>query len=182
MNITLKRVLIGLGILVLVLAAAMFYLNSQNRKNSPAGTAEYKQNGFDIGVTYSRPSKHGRAIFGQLVPYGKIWRTGANEATTFSTKTPLTISGKPLPAGDYTLWTIPQADAWTVIFNKGEYTWGINFDQTSPREPESDVLLVKVPVTKLPSGIEQFTISFEEPGPAMVFNWDMTSVRVPIGK
>ena len=182
MNKTFKRILIGLGIVVVALGSFVAYQMSQNRKISPPGTAVYTGNGLDLAVAYSRPSVRGREIFGKLVPFGKVWRTGANEATTFTTKTDITVGGKALPAGKYSIFTIPEAGEWTIFFNKGEYSWGINFDQSSPREPDKDVAVVKVPVIARVAPIEQFTIVFEEPGPVLVLSWDKTSARVEIGK
>jgi len=78
----------------------------------------------DMTITYSRPGVKGRKVFGALVPYGKVWRTGANEATKISFSDDVTIDGKPLPKGTYSLHTIPGADAWTIIFNKEADQWG----------------------------------------------------------
>jgi hypothetical protein len=114
-----------------------------------------------------------------LEPYGKVWRTGANEATTFTTNKDLTIGGKNLPAGKYTLWTIPNKEKWTVIFNSKMYSWGVSFGGAS-REAAADVLQVEVPVETLPAVQEQFLISFDEAVPAMVLAWDMTKITVPL--
>ena len=176
-----KRILIALGVVVALVVGAMAFLNHKNRTASPPAQVTYSQNGYDLKVAYSRPTKKGREIFGKLVPYGKVWRTGANEATLFTTGTPLTIGGKALPAGTYSVFTIPEASAWTVIFNKGEYMWGINMDKTSPRKPEDEVLQVVMPVTPLATEVEPFTIAFED-GPALAFSWDKTSVRVPVAR
>src|ERR1035438_5038451 len=100
---------------------------------SPAASAECKfSDGKTIKVEYSRPQVQGRNMFGDtsekaLVPYGEIWRTGANEATKFVTDTNLTIGGKSLPAGSYTIFTIPKADTWTLIVNKKTAEWGIPY-------------------------------------------------------
>ncbi len=177
----LKRVLIVVVSLVVLLGAAFAYLNYQNRKKSPPGTASYDKDGTTITVAYSRPSKKGREIFGGLVPYGTVWRTGANEATTFETNKDLTIDGKVLPAGKYTLWTIPEKDKWTVIWNNKQYGWGIKgpFNRVASREPEADVLQVQAPAQEEANAVEQFTISFDET-PALVISWDKTKVSVPI--
>ncbi len=85
----------------------------------------------DITITYSRPGVKGRKIWGGLVPYGKVWRTGANEATTFEVSDDVTIDGKPLPKGIYSLHTIPGPDQWTIIFNKVANQWGsFNYDES----------------------------------------------------
>src|SRR5688572_21647276 len=90
-------VVVSLGVILFAFFKVMQY---QTKKASPEETAEYKNNGKDIKVEYCSPSKRGREIFGSLVPYNEVWRTGANEATTFETATDLTISGKKLPAGN----------------------------------------------------------------------------------
>jgi hypothetical protein len=176
-----KWVAIIIGILIVVLFIAFKYMQSQTKKASPEQTVEYKKQGKDISVFYCRPYKKGREIFGGLVPYGQVWRTGANEATTFETKTELMIAGKSLAAGKYTLWTIPEQKEWTVIFNSKEYGWGVTFGGMPAREADKDVLQVKVPVQALENRIEQFTISFEDSTDLnLVFAWDKTKVAVPV--
>jgi Protein of unknown function (DUF2911) len=175
-----KKVLIGLGILAVLLFVGYKYLQATTKKASPEATVEFKKDGADVSVFYCRPSKKGREIFGSLVPYGKVWRTGANEATTFTTAKDLTVNGKNLPAGKYTLWTIPEKDQWTVIFNNKQYGWGVSFGGEASREVAADVLQVQVPVEALPTSQEQFTISFDEAAPAMVLAWDKTKVSVPL--
>lgn len=156
-------------------------MQAQTKKASPEGTAEYVKNGKQISVFYCRPSVRGRVIFDSLVPYGQVWRTGANEATTFTTGTAITIGDKPLPAGTYTLWTIPGKDTWSIILNSKQYGWGVSFGGVPSREPEADVLTVTVPSEKLNDKIEMFTISFEDSTDLkMVLAWDKTRVAVPI--
>ncbi len=132
-------------------------------------------------MNYSRPSKNGRGIFGELVPYGRVWRTGANEATTFSTNQALNIAGKTLPAGKYTLWTIPNADNWQVIFNKRMYSWSINMEGEASRDPADDALEVTAPVEQTSKVVEQFTINVVDSAvPTLEFVWDRTKVSVPL--
>ncbi|AEI49093.1 DUF2911 domain-containing protein [Runella slithyformis] len=171
---------IVVGVLAVVLFAAFKYLQTNTKKASPEATAEYRKDGTEISVFYCRPSKKGRVIFGGLLPYGKVWRTGANEATTFTSNKALTIGGKTLPAGKYTLWTIPDKDKWTVIFNSKMYGWGVSFGGEASREAAADVLQVEVPADTLAVGQEQFLISFDETVPSMVLAWDMTKVSVPL--
>jgi hypothetical protein len=179
-----KKILKWVGIVVGVLAVVLFiafkFLQANTKKASPEVTVEYKKDGTEISVFYCRPSKKGRTIFGDLVPYGEVWRTGANEATTFTTNKDLTISGKTLPAGKYTLWTIPQKDKWSVIFNSKMYDWGVSFGGVASREAAADVLQVEVPVEALGAVQEQFQISFDAATPAMVLAWDKTKVAVPL--
>jgi hypothetical protein len=171
-------ILVGLAVLGFV---GLQVLQHQTKKASPEGMVTYNQGDLRIDIFYNRPSKKERTIFGGLVPYKQVWRTGANEATTFATSQPLTIGGKTLPAGKYTLWTIPGETEWTVIWNKKMYGWGVNFDSMAAREPAEDALEVKVPVQALPEVVEQFTISVQEtPAPTLVLDWDRTRVAVPL--
>ena len=176
----LKWTAIVVGILVVVLFVAFQILQSTTKKASPEATVDYKKDGLEVSVFYCQPSKKGREIFGGLVPYDKVWRTGANEATTFETNQALTIGGKTLPAGKYTLWTIPGTTEWTVIFNSKMYDWGVSWGAEASREAEADVLEVKVPAETLPSVVEKFTITVEDPTPSLVLAWDKTKVSVPL--
>ena len=141
------------GILVALLVLGYFvglpYLREQTKKQSPERIATYEEDGLTLKVTYCSPSKKGREIFGGLVPYGAVWRTGANEPTTFHTVTDLIVEGQALPAGDYSLWTIPGPQQWTVIFNRKIPDWGVTLSslgRKTTRDPGADVLQVKVPV------------------------------------
>lgn len=179
MNKVLKWVLIVLVALIVIGFAGFQYLTYQTKQASPEDTVAYSEGGLEMEVYYNRPSKKDRVIFGELVPYGEVWRTGANEATTFETNQDLTINGKTLPAGKYTLWTIPGQQSWEVIFNSKMYGWGVNFNAQASREAEHDVLSVEVPVENLGSPVELFTIAFEA-GPALTLSWDQTKVSVPL--
>ncbi|WP_373515513.1 DUF2911 domain-containing protein [Persicitalea sp.] len=180
MNKYLKWTLIVVGSLALIAFVGFKIMTANTKKASPEQTVSFNEGSKNVEVYYNRPSKKGREIFGGLVPYGEVWRTGANEATTFTTETELVIDNKLLPAGKYTLWTIPERDKWTVIFNKKEYSWGINFDGTSIREPEADVLKVEVPTQTMDAPVEMFTIDFDQSVPAMQMAWDKTKISVPI--
>jgi len=180
MKKVLKWTAIVVGVLVVGLFIAFKVLQANTKKARPEATAEYKANGTEVSVFYCRPSKKGREVFGGLVPYGKVWRTGANEATTFTTNKDLSIGGKPLPAGKYTLWTIPEKDTWTVIFNKKQYGWGVDFKEQASREVAEDALQVQVPSETTDAPLEQFLISFDEKTPAMVLAWDRMKVSVPL--
>jgi Protein of unknown function (DUF2911) len=181
MNKFLKRTLIVLGVLAVVLFVAFQILQVQTKKASPEATVEYK-NGVNISVFYCKPSKKGREIFGgKVVPFSKVWRTGANEATTFTTDKNLTIGGKVLPAGKYTLWTIPEKDSWTIIFNKKQYDWGVSFGGVASREEAEDALQVVVPVETTENVQEQFDISVvDQPALSLILAWDKTKVVVPM--
>lgn len=181
---TMKKFLKWASVVVMLTVALFFgykYMQYETKKASPEQIVNYKKEGKELSVFYCRPYKKGREIFGGLVPFGKVWRTGANEATTFSSNKYLTIDGKILPAGNYTIWTIPQKDEWTVIFNKKEYSWGVTFSGESPREIEEDALQVKVPVQKSDTSVEQFTISFSDSTDLnMILAWDQTRIAVPM--
>lgn len=175
--------IIGIVIVLALLGFGGFqFLKMQTKKHSPQELVELSKGALNVEVAYSRPFKKEREIFGGLVPFNEVWRTGANEATTFNSNKDLTIGSNTLPAGKYTLWTIPNKDNWTVIFNSKQYPWGVKFsDGKASRDPEADVLTVKVPVEQLPSVVEQFTIAFEEsPQMALTMAWDQTGVSVPM--
>jgi hypothetical protein len=181
MSRTLKRILTIVGVLLVALFIAFKFMQYKTKQASPEAKVEYN-NGVKISISYSQPSKKGREVFGKLVPFGVVWRTGANEATTFDTDKDLTIGGKTLAAGHYTLWTIPNADHWTVIFNKKDYIWGVGKDGAS-READADALQVDVPVQSSDTALEKFTISMvDTPTTALVLAWDQTKVMVPIVK
>jgi hypothetical protein len=177
----LRRILIIIGVLVLSLFIAFKVLQSQTKKSSPEDKVLFSQGDVKLEVFYNRPYKKGRTIFGDLIPYGQVWRTGANEATTFTTNKKLLIGGKELPAGKYTLWTVPNETSWNVIFNKKMYGWGVGFNGKASQDPKEDALQTEVPVELLPQTVEQFTIAFEQGETInMTLIWDATRVVVPI--
>ena len=148
---------------------------------SPEDEVLYSDGKLNIKVFYNRPYKKNREIFGALVPFGKVWRTGANEATTFELNRTITIEGKKLNPGKYTFWTIPDSTTWQVIFNSQVGQWGINHKGEANRDPAFDILTVPVHAVKQDRVFEQFTISFEKVGEdaEMVLLWDKTVVAVP---
>jgi hypothetical protein len=146
--------------------------NDKSQRPSPAAQAQCTfSDGKTITTDYSSPRMKGRQIFGGLVPYGEVWRTGANEATTFVTTTNLTAGNVNVPAGNYTIFTIPNQDKWTLIINKKTGEWGI------PYKYESDELgRVGMKVSQSPSSVENFTIAFSQKGNAceMSVSWEKT--------
>jgi Protein of unknown function (DUF2911) len=133
--------------------------------------------GKSVKTDYSSPRMKGRKIYGELVPYGKVWRTGANEATTFVASSNITVGGKSVPAGNYTIFTVPGADKWTLIVNKKTGEWGI------PYKYEGDELArIDMKVSKLPSPVENFTISYEKSGGGctMHIDWETTRASADI--
>jgi hypothetical protein len=178
-----KKLVIIIGILAVVLAVAFVFWRNQVKSKSPEDGVDYVEGDLKIHVFYNRPYKKGREIFAPdgLVPFGKVWRTGANEATFIETNKPLLIKGQELKPGKYSIWTIPNEQTWTVIFNSDYPSWGINFNGEANREPSADVVTVEAPVSLTETEIEQFTISIEKTGDEMelIFMWDKTVVAVP---
>lgn len=184
------KILKWTGIIVVVLVLLVYfvglpYMREQTKKASPERTAHYEAAGIALDVHYCSPSKNGREIFGTLVPYGQVWRTGANEPTTFTTNKDINVSGKPLPAGTYSLWTIPGPEAWTLIFNSEVPDWGVSLlslGRKTTRNPDADVLQVAVPALNLPDAVESFTIDFTivRREVYMTLTWDRTEVMVAV--
>ncbi len=144
----------------------------KSKRPSPPAQAQCKfSDGKTITVDYSSPRMKGRKIFGDLVPYGEVWRTGANDATTFVTTANLTAEGKDIPAGNYTIFTVPTQDKWTLIVNKHTGEWGI------PYKYESEELArVPMSVSKTSSPVENFTIAFDQSGGGctLQLSWENT--------
>jgi Protein of unknown function (DUF2911) len=172
---------------IATLASAQMGMGQDKSKpplSPPASAACKFSDGKTIKVDYSSPRVRGRKIFGEasekaLVPFGEIWRTGANKATTFVSDANLTVGGKAVPAGGYTMFTIPKADKWTLIINKKTAEWGI------PYKYEADELArVDMQVSKTPAPVENFTIAFDEAGSKCTLRveWENTRASVEITK
>ncbi len=145
---------------------------------SPRKTANVDLRSTKIDISYGAPSLRGRKMVGGVDPYGKEWRTGANEATSFKTTGNLSVAGKPVPAGSYTLFTLPTADKWTLIVSKATGEWGIPY-------PGADKDLVRVPMTKssVSSPQEQLSIAFEKTSGGKTelhIKWDRDDYYVPV--
>lgn len=173
-----KRILTILGIIIAVLILAFFALRSFTKASSPEAVAQVSQNGLTITVDYCRPYRRNRKIFGELVPYGQVWRTGANEATVININQNVTVAGQPLKAGKYSFWTIPSQGGWIAVFNGETGQWGTNYDQTK------DVLRVPMRVRQSATMVEQFLIAFAPQSDAvdMVLSWEQTEAVLPIRK
>lgn len=149
---------------------------------SPLALAQKKLNdGTYIKITYSSPQRRDprtgrpREIFGNLAPFGEVWRLGANEATEITTTGDINFGGKRLPAGTYSLFAIPAQDKWTMIVNKDLGLWGAyEYDKAN------DVLRFDVPTVTSPDIHEAFTISFDDAGEKLNMMWDRTQVVIPI--
>lgn len=148
----------------------------KSKRPSPPAQAQCKfSDGKSVTVDYSSPRRKGRKIFGELVPYGQVWRTGANDATTFVTTAAVSADGKEIPAGNYTIFTLPEQDKWTLIVSKHTGEWGI------PYKYESEELArIPMSVSKTSAPVENFTISFEQGGSSctMQLSWEETQASV----
>jgi hypothetical protein len=155
---------------------------------SPADSVITKIGDANVAIRYSRPSKRGRVVFGDsavaMEPWGKVWRTGANEATRFETDRDLTIGDARVPAGKYTLWTQLDRGGWQLIVNKqllrpdnsGRLLWGTMYDR------QYDVARVPMTMTTLTSPVEHMTITLEPQGDGATLriSWDLTQATIPV--
>jgi hypothetical protein len=160
----------------LVFASAIYAQGDKSKRPSPPSMAMGKVNEANIIINYSSPSVKGRKIWGELVPYDKIWRAGANEATIFQTDKDITVEGKPLKAGKYSLYAIPGEKQWTMIFNSETGQWGVKRTGETSLDPAKDVLRVNVTPQKAASFTEKLTYKVEPKGFALI--WE--NVRVPV--
>lgn len=172
-----QRIFLWIGIIALVLFGAFIGLKYYTKSFSPDKKVNFEQNNLKIAVDYCSPAKRGREIFGKLVPFGKVWRTGANEATEIEFSQDVRFGGSIVKKGKYALFTIPQKDKWIVILNSVLGQWGhFTYDVGK------DILRVDVPVREVPNVAESFEISFRptEKGAEMAFQWDKTQVFLQI--
>jgi Protein of unknown function (DUF2911) len=171
---------IALVVLLLPVFALLACAQDASKRPSPAAQAQCKfSDGKTVKSDYSSPRAKGRKIFGGLVPYGEVWRAGANDATTLVTDTNLNIGGKDVPAGNYTIFTIPNADKWVLIISKKTGEWGIPY----PGEGD-DFTRVDMKVSALSSPMENFTIGFDQTGSACAMHrdWEKTRATVDISQ
>jgi Protein of unknown function (DUF2911) len=167
-------------ILLLPVFGLLACAQDASKRPSPAAQAQCKfSDGKTVKSDYSSPRMKGRKIFGGLVPYGEVWRAGANEATTLVTDTNLNIGGKDVSAGSYTLFTVPNADKWVLIISKKTGEWGVPY----PGEGD-DLARVDMRVSPLSSPVENFTIGFDQTGStcAMHLDWEKTRASVDISE
>jgi hypothetical protein len=177
-----SAILLTVGVLALRSGAQQ---DKGQRPSPPAQAAFHFADGKTVTVDYSSPRAKGRKIFGELVPYGQVWRAGANEATTITTDTALTVGGKTVPAGTYTLFTIPNADQWTLIISKttknekGGPLWGTNYAGEA-----QDLARTDMKVSSLPAPVENFTIALEKvgSGASLRMDWETTRASVEISE
>ncbi|MDP2479954.1 MAG: DUF2911 domain-containing protein [Candidatus Palauibacterales bacterium] len=144
---------------------------------SPRDTASAEIGSATVAVDYGRPSMRGRQVFGGIVPFGQVWRTGANAATQLITDHDLEIGGQPVPAGTYTLWTIPGRDGWTLIVNRQHGQWGTEY------HPDQDLVRVPLTVTRSDRPVERFTITVaggEAGEGSIALAWERTRATVEV--
>jgi len=166
----------------LTLAATMLFAAiapagaQQKPPLSPPGQAAVTIGAASITIDYARPSMRGRKIMGELVPYGKVWRTGANAATTLKTTAAMEIGGTLVPAGTYTLYTLPGEKAWKLIINKQTGQWGTQYSEAQ------DLARVDLNVGATAAPVEQFTITLTGTGAAaglLTMEWENTKLTIP---
>ena len=169
-------------VLVVGLMAAMVGAQGQpqdkTKRPSPPASADCTlASGGTIHVDYSVPSMKGRKIFGELVPYGEVWRAGANEATTFVISKDVTVSGKMVPAGSYTLFAIPDKDKWTLVISKKTGEWGVPYPGAG-----DDFARVDMKTSALPGPQEKFSITLDKgaSGCTLKMAWETTQAAVDI--
>jgi hypothetical protein len=178
-----ERIMRRISVIIAVLftATLLFAQDDKSKRPSPPANAKCQfADGKTINVDYSSPRVKGRKIYGSLVPYGQEWRTGANEATTFDTTANLEISGTTIPAGHYTLFTVPAEGTWKLVISKKTGEWGIPYPGT-----QYDLARVDMKKQALPSNVENFTISFQKADPrscVMNIDWEKTRAYVDIAQ
>jgi Protein of unknown function (DUF2911) len=175
-----KSILVCTGLIVSVAIGTALAQQDKSKRPSPPAKAECKlAGGKSVVIDYSSPRAKGRKIFGDLVPYGQVWRAGANESTTFVTDTDLSVGGTPVPAGNYTIFAIPNADKWTLVISKKTGEWG-----TAYPGPGEDLARIDMKASKLSSPLENFTIGFEQSGATCTLHmdWETTRASIDIAK
>lgn len=146
--------------------------DDKSKRPSPPATLNTTVDDLNITIDYSQPAVNGRTVGKEIAPYGKVWRTGANEATTFTVNRDVKIEGKELKAGKYTMYSIPGEDEWTLIFNSQTGQWGTRYDE------KQDALRVKVKPTKAPAFTERMT--FTQTNGGINLMWGDTAVRFKV--
>jgi DUF2911 family protein len=177
-----KSIYVGIAVLLCAAAWTVSVVAHQDKSSrpSPPAKAECKlAGGKTITVDYSSPRAKGRKIYGELVPYGKVWRAGANEATTLVTDIDLMIGGTSVPAGSYTIFAVPEADKWTLVISKKTGEWG-----TAYPGPSEDLARINMKASKLPAEVENFLIAFDSAGSGCTLHmdWETTRASVDIAK
>jgi hypothetical protein len=177
-----KKIIFSKGLLLtlvgLLMTSLIWAQADKSKRASPPATATGKVMGATITINYSSPAVKGRTIWGGLVPYDKVWRTGANEATLFETDKAIKVEGKTLPAGKYSLYTIPGEKEWVFIFNSKTGQWGIKGEGVTTEDPANDVLRVTVKPEKSSSFNERMKFVVDKKG--FTLEWEHLKVPVSI--
>jgi len=177
-----KKIIISKGLVLAFIGMFMTSLiwaqEDKSKRASPPAVATGKVMGATITINYSSPAVKGRKIWGGLVPYDKVWRAGANEATLFETDKAIKVEGKSLPAGKYSLYAIPGEKEWVIILNSKTGQWGVKNDESTTEEPASDVLRVTVKPVKSVTFNERMKFVVDNEGFAL--EWENLSVPVSI--
>jgi hypothetical protein len=176
-----KYIWMFFGAALVVVIILVIIMREEGALKSPKETQALNDGDLKVEIVYSRPSKKGRDIFGALVPYDKIWRTGANEASEFHTNKSLSFNGQTLPSGTYSIWSQPGPNTWKIIFNSTIPNWGINDEGVADRNPDTDFIVVDVASEIVAETAELFTMKLEKAntGYTMMISWDNTKVTVP---
>ena len=180
-----RKILIGVGIVILALGIFVVYISLTTKCHSPEEIAKYESDGLNIEVKYSRPFKKDRLIFGlkeeeALVPFGEIWRTGANEATEIKISNSILFGKTKVSPGTYSIYTIPGPDNWTVVLNERTGYWGASMTG-NPFKEEFDIARAQATTSDLETSAEQFGIALEEIGSdtvRMTFTFDKTQSAI----
>jgi DUF2911 family protein len=161
-------------IIILAVVALVGVAAAQMKRVSPHETTELTVNGKKISVTYGRPSLKGRKVGVELAPFGKVWRTGADEATMLNTEADLTLGNLAIPKGSYSIYTLPSESGWKLIVSKMVNQWGTVYDE------KQDLGRVDMKVGKTSGPVEQFTITLAKSGNGGVIKleWESTSASV----
>jgi len=167
-----------LSVLLLVNVSSCIAQGALEPRPSPMASIAMRYKDSYVKITYSQPQKHGREVFGKLVPYGKVWRTGANEATEITTTKNIQINGTLLKAGTYSLFTIPDKDKWTIILNSDVGLWGAyNYNV------KQDIMRFDVPAQTVADVVfEPLTLQFDQRNDvaSLLIMWDKTKVSIPV--
>jgi Protein of unknown function (DUF2911) len=172
-----KQFSVGVPFVVILVAALAFAQQDKSQRPSPHDTTEVALKGKKITIEYGRPYLKGRKVGQELAPFGKVWRTGADEATTLTTEVDLNIGGVKVPAGKYTLYSLPSEGTWKLIINKQTGQWGTIYQEAQ------DLARIDMKKSSLPQPVEQFTISFDKKGENTAdlnLDWEKTRVSVTL--
>jgi hypothetical protein len=178
-----RKVIAFVSVVCLALALFVFVSDAHQDKSSrpspPATASVDLGGGKSVTIDYSSPRLKGRKLGKDLAPYGQVWRTGANESTTLVATADITVGGTPVPAGSYTIFTIPNPDKWVFIISKKTGEWGTQYPG-----PSNDLARIDMKVSSLPSPVENFTISFDKSanGGTLNMDWETTRASVTIVK